>query len=72
MTAQTSPSRSSRISAIKTIVLCLLAGLFSTAFAEDWDGSTSKPSSKEIDGVEYYNDSIATRIIDSKLKSVII
>ena len=24
------------------------------AFAEDWDGSTSKPSSKEIDGVEYY------------------
>ncbi len=54
MTTQTSPSRSSRISAIKTIILCLLAGLFSTAFAEDWDGSTSKPSSKEIDGVEYY------------------
>ena len=34
MTAQTSPSRSSRISAIKTIVLCLLAGLFSMAFAQ--------------------------------------
>lgn len=26
----------------------------SYSFAEDWDGSTSKPSSKEIDGVEYY------------------
>ena len=54
MTAQTSPSRLSRFSAIKTIVLCLLAGAWSMAFAEDWDGSTSKPSSKEIDGVEYY------------------
>ena len=54
MTAQTSTSRLSRFSAVKTIVLCLLAGLFSVAFAEDWDGSTSKPSSKEIDGIEYY------------------
>lgn len=24
------------------------------SFAEDWDGSTSKPSSKEIDGIEYF------------------
>lgn len=47
-------TRLCRISAIKTIVLCLLAGAWSMAFAEDWDGSTSKPSSKEIDGVEYY------------------
>lgn len=31
--------------------LCFIA-VFS--YAEDWDGSTSKPSSKEIDGVEYY------------------
>jgi hypothetical protein len=54
MSAQIRPSRPSRFSAFKAIILCLLAGLFSTAFAEDWDGSTSKPSSKEIDGVEYY------------------
>ena len=54
MTTQTRPFRPSRFSAFKAIILCLLAGLFSTAFAEDWDGSTSKPSSKEIDGVEYY------------------
>jgi hypothetical protein len=54
MTTQIRPFRPSRFSAFKTIILCLLAGLFSTAFAEDWDGSTSKPSSKEIDGVEYY------------------
>ncbi len=54
MTTQTRPSCPSRFSAIKAIVLSLLAGVFSMAFAEDWDGSTSKPSSKEIDGVEYY------------------
>ena len=54
MISQTSPSRLSRSSAVKIIILCLLAGLFSVAFAEDWDGSTSKPSSKEIDGIEYY------------------
>lgn len=54
MTSQTRPSCFRRFSAFKAIILCLLAGLFSTAFAEDWDGSTSKPSSKEIDGVEYY------------------
>ena len=54
MTTQTRLSRPSRFSAFKAIILCLLAGLFSTAFAEDWDGSTSKPSSKDIDGVEYY------------------
>lgn len=54
MTTQIRPSRPSRFSAFKAIILCLLAGLFSTAFAEDWDGSTSKPSSREIDGVEYY------------------
>ena len=54
MATQIRPSHPSRISAFKAIILCLLAGLFSTAFAEDWDGSTSKPSSKEIDGVEYY------------------
>ena len=54
MTTQTRPSCPSRFSAFKAIILCLLAGLFSTAFAEDWDGSTSKPSSREIDGVEYY------------------
>lgn len=54
MTTHIRPSRPSRFSAFKAIILCLLAGLFSTAFAEDWDGSTSKPSSKEIDGVEYY------------------
>ena len=54
MTSQTHLSRPSRFSTFKAIILCLLAGLFSTAFAEDWDGSTSKPSSKEIDGIEYY------------------
>lgn len=54
MTSQTRPSCPSRFSAIKAIVLSLLAGVFSMVFAEDWDGSTSKPSSKEIDGVEYY------------------
>ena len=54
MTTQTRPSCFRRFSTFKAIILCLLAGLFSTAFAEDWDGSTSKPSSKEIDGVEYY------------------
>jgi hypothetical protein len=54
MTTQTRPSYFRRFSAFKAIILCLLAGLFSTAFAEDWDGSTSKPSSREIDGVEYY------------------
>lgn len=33
-----------------------IAFLFSAffAFADDWDGSTSKPTSKEIDGVPYY------------------
>lgn len=35
---------------ISTLALCIVTG----AFAEDWDGSTSKPTSKEIDGVEYY------------------
>ena len=54
MTTQTRPSHPSRFSAFKAIILCLLAGLFSTAFAEDWDGSTSMPSSREINGVEYY------------------
>ena len=54
MTTQIRLSRPSRFSAFKAIILCLLAGLFSTAFAEDWDGSTSKPSSREIDDVEYY------------------
>ena len=54
MTTQTRPSCFRRFSTFKAIILCLLAGLFSTAFAEDWDGSTSKPSSKTVDGVEYY------------------
>ena len=54
MTTQTRPSCFRRFSAFKAIVLSLLAGVFSMVFAEDWDGSTSKPSSKEIDGVEYY------------------
>ena len=54
MTTQTRPSCFRRFSAFKAIILCLLAGVFSMVFAEDWDGSTSKPSSKEIDGVEYY------------------
>ena len=54
MTTTCVVTRLCRFSAFKAIILCLLAGLFSTAFAEDWDGSTSKPSSKEIDGVEYY------------------
>ena len=35
---------------ISILALCIGTG----AFAEDWDGSTSKPTSKEIDGVEYY------------------
>ncbi len=35
---------------VSILALCIVTG----AFAEDWDGSTSKPTSKEIDGVEYY------------------
>jgi hypothetical protein len=54
MLAQTIFSHLCRFSAFKVFVLCLLAGFCSMAFAEDWDGSTSKPSSKKIDGVEYY------------------
>uniref|UniRef100_UPI00388FC33A hypothetical protein n=1 Tax=Fibrobacter sp. TaxID=35828 RepID=UPI00388FC33A len=39
---------------LKKIVLILIFFFALGAFAEDWDGSTSKPSSKKIDGVEYY------------------
>lgn len=39
---------------IKKILLFLAMVCLSSALAEDWDGSTSKPSSREIDGVEYY------------------
>lgn len=36
--------------------ILMIAGLLLVCFAnaENWDGSTSKPSSKQIDGVEYY------------------
>lgn len=44
----------SRFTALKTIFLCLLAGLCGTAFAADWDGSTSKPSVDSIGGKAYY------------------
>ncbi len=39
---------------LNKIVLSLIFFFALGAFAEDWDGSTSKPSSREIDGVEYY------------------
>lgn len=39
---------------LKKLILILTFCIGTGVFAEDWDGSTSKPSSKEIDGVEYY------------------
>lgn len=39
---------------IKKILIALAFVFSASAFAEDWDGSTSKPTSKEIDGAEYY------------------
>ena len=62
MTAQTSPSRSSRFSAIKTILLCLLAGLFSMAFAQSTYLTSIEPSKTTIDGVEYYQISKCTEL----------
>lgn len=43
MYTQTRPSRPSRFSAFKAIILCLLAGLFSTAFADE-----SKPQERFV------------------------
>ncbi len=44
----------SRFTALKTILLCLLAGLCNTAFATDWDGSTSRPAVDSVGGKAYY------------------
>lgn len=44
----------SRFTALKMIFLCLLAGLCGTAFAADWDGSTSRPAVDSIGGKAYY------------------
>ena len=54
MTVQTSPSRSSRFSAIKTIVLCLLVGFSSVAFAQSTYLTSKEPAKTSIDGAEYY------------------
>ncbi|MBO7062412.1 MAG: hypothetical protein J6W54_15180 [Fibrobacter sp.] len=54
MTTQIRPFRPSRFSAFKAIILCLLAGLFSTAFAQSTYLNSVKPSKMTIDGVEYY------------------
>jgi len=45
MTTQTSPSRSSRISAFKAIILCLLAGFSSVAFAQSTYLTSKEPES---------------------------
>lgn len=39
---------------LKKLMLMIVLCVGTDALAEDWDGSTSKPSSREIDGVEYY------------------
>jgi len=39
---------------INKILFLAIFVLMSFSFAENWDGSTSKPTSKEIDGVPYY------------------
>lgn len=39
---------------MKKILSVIIFFFLSYSFAEDWNGSTSKPSSKEINGVEYY------------------
>lgn len=39
---------------LKKLMLMIALCVGTDALAEDWDGSTSKPSSREIDGVEYY------------------
>lgn len=39
---------------MKKILFILAMVCLTSALAEDWDGSTSKPSSKTVDGVEYY------------------
>lgn len=39
---------------LRKLILILTLCIGTEVFAEDWDGTTSKPSSKEIDGVEYY------------------
>ena len=39
---------------LKKLILILTFCIGTGVFAEDWDGSTSKPSSKTVDGVEYY------------------
>lgn len=39
---------------LKKLILILTLCIEAEVFAEDWDGTTSKPSSKKIDGVEYY------------------
>ena len=39
---------------LKKLILILALCIGTGAFAEDWDGSISRPSSKKIDGVEYY------------------
>ena len=44
----------SRFVALKTILFCLLAGLCSSTFAADWDGSTSRPAVDSIGGKAYY------------------
>lgn len=54
MTTQTHPSCPSRFSAFKAIIPCLLAGLFSTAFAQSTYLTSVEPSKTAIDGVEYY------------------
>lgn len=54
MATQIRPSRPSRFSAFKAIILCLLAGLFSTAFAQSTYLTSVEPSKTAIDGVEYY------------------
>lgn len=45
---------SSRRKMLKKLILILTFCIGTGVFAEDWDGSTSKPSSKTVDGVEYY------------------
>lgn len=62
MTTQIRLSRPSRFSAFKTIILCLLAGLFSTAFAQSTYLTSVEPSKTAIDGVEYYQISKCTEL----------
>jgi hypothetical protein len=62
MTTQIRLSRPSRFSAFKAIILCLLAGFSSVAFAQSTYLTSKEPAKTSIDGVEYYQISKCTEL----------